>query len=99
MKTKMLVSDLKTQLPEILDDLIEITWITGLHPNDTDYTVGQYITKNSTGDYTNHPNYSGVNEELRDDDCPILNWVKSCLPADDAFVSVVTNQDALSPKY
>lgn len=56
-------------IPTLIEKALfeEVSWVVGKHHMDPDYDCGIYITCNSTGDWTDHPRYAGVNEEYREE--------------------------------
>ena len=80
------IETLLAQAREIITRMIyagkfrEASWVTGRHFMDDGYMVGEYVTRNSAGEWTDHPSYSGVNSDERPDDMDILKWVLWNLP-------------------
>jgi hypothetical protein len=62
---------------ELINAHGEISWATGQHFADPSYEVGCYLTAHEYGEYTDHPDYSGVNFESRTYDETLDQWVYS----------------------
>lgn len=79
MTTKITVSEARSRLAagEVPQ---EISWVTGSHHMDPDYSVGEYVTRESAGDWTNHPGYSGVRSDERGENESVQQWMLSHLP-------------------
>ncbi len=80
--TKVSADEARNIIPGLVSagEFYEASWETGRHFADADYAVGEYVTAESNGDYTDHPRYSGVNTDYRPDDMPVAEWIISCLP-------------------
>ena len=91
MRIKVAVEQAKATATALINEgsFVEAFWITNPHHMDVDYNVGDYVTEWSTGDWTDHPNYSGVDRQDREDNEPVLEWVLRCLPTE-TFDGTVT---------
>jgi len=66
----------------------EISWQTG---TDSDgYPHGGYVTRHSTGDWTDNPGRGGVRVENRPDEMSEAEWILASLPVGAVPVTILT---------